>query len=193
MPALPETLVVTNKPEMHGEANVDCLPMTTDYMVNYWLMKSEPHVYPWGQLVNDGSTHWDGVRNYQARNIMRDEMALGDFVLFYHSNCKPPHVAGIAKVCKEGYPDFTAQDVNSKYFDPKATPDNPRWIMVDIEPILALDDIGLPDLRANGDLEGMPLLQRGQRLSVQPVSEEHFGIVCSMGGMDAEGISRLSS
>jgi len=162
-------------------------------MVNYWLMKSEPHVYPWDQLVTDGSTHWDGVRNYQARNIMRDNMALGDFVLFYHSNCKPPHVAGVAKVCKEGYHDFTAQDVHSKYFDPKATPDNPRWIMVDIEPISALVAIGLPDLRANGDLEGMPLLQRGQRLSVQPVSEEHFRIVCSMGGMDSDGISRLSS
>jgi len=124
---------------------------------------------------------------------MRDNMALGDFVLFYHSNCKPPHVAGVAKVCKEGYHDFTAQDVHSKYFDPKATPDNPRWIMVDIEPISALVAIGLPDLRANGDLEGMPLLQRGQRLSVQPVSEEHFRIVCSMGGMDSDGISRLSS
>lgn len=178
---------------MHGEANVDCLPMTTIYMVNYWLMKSEPHVYPWEQLVTDGSTHWDGVRNYQARNIMRDNMALGDFVLFYHSNCKPPHVSGVAKVCKEGYPDFTAQNEHSKYFDPKATPDNPRWMMVDIEPISTLDAVGLPDLRANGDLEGMPLLQRGQRLSVQPVSEEHFRIVCSMGGMDADGISRLSS
>ena len=153
-------------------------------MVNYWLMKSEPHVYPWEQLVADGSTHWDGVRNYQARNIMRDDMALGDLVLFYHSNCKPPHIAGVAKVCKEGYPDFTAQDSNSKYFDPKATPDNPRWIMVDIEPVSKLEPVGLPDLRANGHLEGMPLLQRGQRLSVQPVSETHFMLVCAMGGLE---------
>jgi len=154
-------------------------------MVKYWLMKSEPHVYPWNQLVEDGSTHWDGVRNYQARNIMRDDMSIGDLVLFYHSNCKPPHVAGIARVCKEAYPDFTAQDANSKYFDPKATPDNPRWVMVDIEPVQELEVVGLPELRENGDLEGMPLLQRGQRLSVQPVSEDQFRIVCSMGGDDS--------
>ena len=109
--------------------------MRGEIMVNYWLMKSEPHVYPWAQLVEDRTTHWDGVRNYQARNIMRDDMKLGDYVLFYHSNCKPPHVAGVAKVCKEGYPDFTAQDPNSKYFDEKASPENPRWIMVDIEAI----------------------------------------------------------
>lgn len=154
-------------------------------MVKYWLMKSEPHVYPWEQLVKDGSTHWDGVRNYQARNIMRDSMDVGDLVLFYHSNCKPPHVAGIARVCKQAYPDHTAQDPNSKYFDPKANSDNPRWMMVDIEPLKALDTVSLPELRSNGDLDGMPLLQRGQRLSVQPVSEEHFQIICSMGGIDS--------
>ena len=149
--------------------------------MKYWLMKSEPHVYPWGQLLEDGSTHWDGVRNYQARNIMRDEMKIGDLVLFYHSNCKPPHVAGVARVCKEGYSDHTAQDPESKYFDEKASPENPRWIMVDIEPIETLQNVTLPDMRANPALEGMPLLQKGQRLSVQPVSLEHFEIVCKMG------------
>ena len=154
-------------------------------MTNHWLMKSEPHVYSWDTLNDDGSTHWDGVRNYQARNIMRDQMAIGDLVLFYHSNCKPPHVAGVAKVSKEGYPDFTAQDTNSKYFDEKATPENPRWIMVDIEAIKGMQPVGLPELRANPSLEGMPLLQRGQRLSVQPVSAEHFAIVCKMGGLDS--------
>ena len=147
-------------------------------------MKSEPHVYPWEQLVSDGSTHWDGVRNYQARNIMRDEMFVGDLVLFYHSNCKPPHVAGVAKVCKESYPDHTAQDPYSKYYDSKATADNPRWVMVDIEPIISMDSVSLPELRSNGDLEGMPLLQRGQRLSVQPVNRKHFEIVCKMGGLN---------
>ena len=152
-------------------------------MVNHWLMKSEPHVYPWSQLVEDGSTHWDGVRNYQARNIMRDKMKNGDLVFFYHSNCKPPHIAGIAKVCKEAYPDFTAQDPHSNYFDPKASPENPRWMMVDIEPVLELNPLGLPELRENPALEGMPLLQRGQRLSVQPVTAEHFAIVCQMGGI----------
>lgn len=162
---------------MHGEN-----------MVNYWLMKSEPDVYPWSQLVKDKSTHWDGVRNYQARNIMRDDMKIGDWVLFYHSNCKPPHVAGVAKVCKEGYPDFTAQDPNSKYFDEKASPENPRWVMVDIEPILEMEAVALPDLKANPSLEGMPLLKRGQRLSVQPVSVEHFAIVCKMGGIDANSL-----
>ena len=153
-------------------------------MPNYWLMKSEPHVYPWSQLVSDGSTHWDGVRNYQARNIMRDDMAVGDLVLFYHSNCKPPHVAGVARVCKGAYPDFTAQDPSSNYYDPKATPDNPRWMMVDIEPVETLPEIvPLPDMRASTRLDGMPLLQRFSRLSVQPVNEEHFTIVCGMGGV----------
>ena len=87
---------------MHGEV-----------MVNYWLMKSELDVYPWSQLVEDKTTHWDGVRNYQARNIMRDDMKNGDWVLFYHSNCKPPHVAGVAKVCKEGYPDFLQHKIRN--------------------------------------------------------------------------------
>tara|TARA_B100001123_G_scaffold45652_1_gene46631 strand:- start:17 stop:472 length:456 start_codon:yes stop_codon:yes gene_type:complete len=145
-------------------------------------MKSEPDVYPWSQLVSDGSTHWDGVRNYQARNFMRDKMKKGDLVLFYHSNCKPPHVAGVARVVKEGYPDFTSWDSKSKYFDEKSTPENPRWVMVDIEPVIKLEDISLHEIKDNPALEGMPLIQRGQRLSVQPVSEEQFRIVCEMGG-----------
>ena len=114
---------------------------------------------------------------------MRDEMSVGDMVLFYHSNCKPPHVTGVARVCREAYPDFTAQDPSSNYFDPKASPDNPRWMMVDIEAVCEMEPVALPDLRANGELEGMPLLQRGQRLSVQPVSERHFEMVCMMGGL----------
>ena len=152
-------------------------------MVNYWLMKSEPHVYSWDDLNDDGETHWDGVRNYQARNIMRDDMALGDLVFFYHSNCKPPHVAGVARVCRAGYPDFTAHDPGSKYFDAKSSPEKPRWIMVDIEPVAPIEPIvTLAELRGNPTLEGMPLLRRGQRLSVQPVSREHFEIICKMGG-----------
>lgn len=147
-------------------------------------MKSEPDVYPWSQLVEDGSTHWDGVRNYQARNMMRDDMKSGDFVLFYHSNCKPPHVAGIARVCREGYPDFTAFDPNSHYFDSKSTVDNPRWIMVDIEPVISLEPVHLADIRSNLEFEGMPLIRKGQRLSVQPVSAEHFLMICEMGGLN---------
>mgnify|MGYP000271185133 FL=1 len=147
-------------------------------------MKSEPDVYPWSQLVEDGRTHWDGVRNYQARNMMRDDMKSGDFVLFYHSNCKPPHVAGIARVCREGYPDFTAFDPNSHYFDPKSTVDNPRWIMIDIEPVISLEPVHLADIRSNLEFEGMPLIRKGQRLSVQPVSAEHFLMICEMGGLN---------
>jgi len=147
-------------------------------------MKSEPDVYPWSQLVEDGSTHWDGVRNYQARNMMRDDMKPGDYVLFYHSNCKPPHVAGIARVCREGYPDFTAFDPDSHYFDSKSTVDNPRWIMVDIEPVISLEPVHLADIRSNLEFEGMPLIRKGQRLSVQPVSPEHFLMICEMGGLN---------
>lgn len=153
-------------------------------MTRYWLMKSEPHVYPYSQLVDDGSTHWDGVRNYQARNIMRDEMKVGDMVLFYHSNTKPPHVAGIARICKEGYPDFTSWDPSSKYYDEKSTPENPRWIMVDIEPVMEIENVSLPDIKSNPLLNDMPLVQRGQRLSVQPVSKEQYQEICKMGGVE---------
>lgn len=149
-----------------------------------WLMKSELDVYPWSQLVNDGNTHWDGVRNYQARNFMRDSIKRGDLVLFYHSNCKPPHVAGVARVTKEGYPDHTSWDSKSKYFDSKSTPENPRWYMVDIEPVIEMKPVSLNDLRTNPNLEGMPLLARGQRLSVQPVDEGFFREICEMGGID---------
>ena len=153
-------------------------------MVRYWLMKSEPHVYPFSQLVEDGSTHWDGVRNYQARNMMRDDLKLGDMVLFYHSNTKPPHVAGIARVSREGYPDHTSWDPESKYYDEKSSPDNPRWIMVDIEAVQEMEEVSLVDIKANPALEGMPLVQKGQRLSVQPVSEEQYEEICRMGGIE---------
>ena len=154
-------------------------------MVKYWLMKSELDVYPYSQLGADGKTHWDGVRNYQARNIMRDEMKNGDLILYYHSNCKPPHVAGIAKVCREGYGDFTSWDSSSKYFDEKSTPDNPRWFMVDIEPICELGSIvPLNAVREEEALSDMLLIRKGQRLSIQPVQENEFKRVCEMGGTD---------
>ncbi len=158
-------------------------------MVGYWLMKSEPHVYPYEQLEIDGSTHWDGVRNYQARNMMRDDMKKGDLVLFYHSNFKPPHVAGIARVCREGYPDHTAQDSNSNYFDAKATPENPRWMMVDIEPVRKFENIiPLQDVKDNPKCEDMLLVRKGQRLSVQPVDEFHFFTILEMAGIDPNSI-----
>ena len=93
-----------------------------------WLMKSELDVYPWSQLVEDGSTHWDGVRNYQARNFMRDQMKVGDLILYYHSNCKPPHVAGVARVIRQGYPDHTSWDPDSKYFDLEVHARNPKMV-----------------------------------------------------------------
>ena len=153
-------------------------------MVNYWLMKSEPDVYPYSQLVADGSTHWDGVRNYQARNMMRDDMKLGDLVIYYHSNFKPPHVTGIARICKEGYPDHTSWNSSSKYFDAKSTPENPRWFMVDIEPVKQFDEmIPLQSIKDNPACEGMLLTRKGQRLSVQPVEEVHFDAILSMAGV----------
>jgi len=150
-------------------------------MPQYWLMKSEPHVYSFSDLVNDKTTHWDGVRNYQARNFMRDKMKIGDFVLYYHSNTKPPHIVGIAKVCKEGYPDFTAFDIKNKYYDEKSTPENPRWMMVDIEAVEKLENIvTLEELKSNENLDGMLVIKKGQRLSIQPVEKEHYLEVVAM-------------
>ena len=158
-------------------------------MVNYWLMKSELDVYPYTQLVADGSTHWDGVRNYQARNMMRDAMKVGDFVLFYHSNCKPPHVAGVARVCKEGYPDHTSWDASSNYHDPKSTADSPRWFMVDIEPVMQLpDSVSLQSVRDNPACENMLLIRRGQRLSIPPVDEDDFDTILTMGAASRDSI-----
>ena len=158
-------------------------------MVNYWLMKSELDVYPYTQLVADDSTHWDGVRNYQARNMMRDAMKVGDLVLFYHSNCKPPHVAGVARVCKEGYPDHTSWDASSNYHDPKSTADSPRWFMVDIEPVMQLpDSVSLQSVRDNPACENMLLIRRGQRLSIQPVDEDDFDTILTMGGASRDSI-----
>ena len=158
-------------------------------MTNHWLMKSELDVYPWSQLQADGWTHWDGVRNYQARNMMRDDMKVGDLVMFYHSNCKPPHIAGIARVKREGYPDFTSWDTTSKYYDANSSPDNPRWFMVDIEPVLSFENVvDLPSMREEVSLDGMPLLRKGQRLSVQPVPIENFEHIILMAGHTMEDL-----
>ncbi|MGK7905910.1 MAG: EVE domain-containing protein [Synechococcus sp.] len=150
--------------------------------VHYWLMKSEPSEYSIDDLKEQGTTHWDGVRNYQARNIMRDQMQVGDSVLFYHSNTKPPGIAGLAKVCRTGYPDFTAWDPADKHYDPKSDPENPTWFMVDIEYVETFPKfVSLVDLKAQPELSGMKVVQRGVRLSVQPVDADHFRRVCEMG------------
>jgi predicted RNA-binding protein with PUA-like domain len=147
----------------------------------YWLMKSEPDVYSIEQLEKDGSTSWEGVRNYQARNFMM-EMKKGDRVLFYHSNAEPPGVAGVAEVVREAYPDTAAFDSKSDYYDEKSTPENPRWFMVDVGFVERFPAVlPLPELKDEPALEGMEVLRKGTRLSVTAVSEEHFDRVLKMG------------
>ena len=149
----------------------------------YWLMKSEPYVYSIDDLKKDGSTCWEGVRNYKARNNMRD-MNVGDEVLYYHSNDKPPGVVGIARVCKEAYPDHYAFDKKSKYFDAGSDPDNPRWWMVDVEFVARFDEpVGLPELKADSSLAQMELIRYG-RLSVQSVTKKEFAHVKKMAGYE---------
>ena len=145
-------------------------------------MKSEPDAYSIDDLAREkNGAHWDGVRNYSARNNMK-AMREGDLVLFYHSQTNPPGVVGIARVCKEAYPDHTAFDHKSKYYDAKSTPDAPRWEMVDIEFVERLPEpVSLPDLRADPKFEDMILL-RHSRLSVQPVDRKHFARVLKLGG-----------
>ncbi len=158
---------------------------------NYWLMKSEPDVFSYAHLVasKNSTTLWDGVRNYQARNMMRDDMKVGDLVLYYHSNTKPPGVVGLARVCQEGYPDPTQFDEDNKYYDAKSTPEKPRWILVDIEYVGHFDAIvSLETLKQEEDLDGMLVIRKGQRLSVQPVEPHHFRKVCDMAGFDLSSI-----
>jgi predicted RNA-binding protein with PUA-like domain len=147
----------------------------------YWLMKSEEDVYSIRDLEKDGMTCWEGVRNYEARNLMRDQMRVGDSVLFYHSNAKPPGVAGIARVAKRAYPDHFAFDKKNPYFDPKSDPENPRWFMVDVEFVEAFPEVvSLNEIKAEEGLKEMALLKK-LRLSVQPVTKEEFGIIRKMG------------
>lgn len=150
----------------------------------YWLMKSEPDVFSFDDLkaAPNSTTHWDGVRNYQARNLMRDEMKIGDPVLYYHSSCDVPGVVGVAEVVKEAYPDPTQWDPKSHYYDEKSTPENPRWFMVDIkwkEPFRRT--ITLEEMKNMPELAEMKVVQRGQRLSVQPVEKQHFDRVVALG------------
>ena len=154
----------------------------------YWLMKSEPDAFSFEDLKNcpKKTEHWDGIRNYQARNLMRDEMQKGDWVLFYHSNAgAETGVVGLAEiVSKEAYPDHTAWDKKSKYYDEKSTPENPRWLMVDVKYKKPLKNpVTLKELKAQKSLADMRVVQRGQRLSIQPVEKKHFDRVCKMGGV----------
>jgi predicted RNA-binding protein with PUA-like domain len=150
--------------------------------MKYWLMKSEPSAYAIDDLKRDGKTSWEGVRNFQARNFMRDEMHAGDPVLFYASSADPSGVTGIAEIIREAYPDKFATQKGHKYFDEKATKDNPIWYMVDIGFIEKFPQIvPLDTLKTTKGLEKMVVTQRGSRLSIQPVTKSEFEIVCRMG------------
>lgn len=145
----------------------------------YWLMKSEPETYSIDDLARDGRTHWDGVRNFKARNNMR-AMKVGDEVLFYHSSASPPGVAGIARVCREAYPDPAQFDGKSKYYDAKSDRADPRWSMVDVEFVAKAPEVlGLPDIKAEKALAEMELVRYG-RLSVQAVTKAEFERVKKM-------------
>ncbi len=143
----------------------------------YWLMKSEPNEYSIDDLEHDpkGWEHWDGVRNYQARNYMR-QMKVGDQVFFYHSNTDVPGIVGVAEVCREAYPDHTAFDPDDKHYDPKSDPDKPRWFMVDVRFVEKFPGtLSLQALRQHAEALGdLPLLRKGNRLSVMPVSDDQW-------------------
>jgi len=145
--------------------------------MNYWLMKSEPKEFSIDDLaLRPGQIEpWDGVRNYQARNMMRDEMRVDDPIFFYHSNCAEPGIVGIARIAREAYPDPTAFDPSNKHFDPKSRPEQPTWYLVDVAYVRKLKrTITLTELKECPELEGLPLVRRGNRLSVMPVSPEQW-------------------
>jgi predicted RNA-binding protein with PUA-like domain len=149
----------------------------------YWLMKTEPDVFSIRDLKSrpGKKEHWDGVRNYQARNHMRDGMTVGDQVLFYHSSCDPAGVAGVAEIVKAAYPDPSALDPKSKYFDAKATPDKNPWVMVDVKFVKELPRlVTLEEMKTAPGLESMLVIKRGMRLSIQPVSPGEFAIVLKL-------------
>ncbi len=148
----------------------------------YWLMKSEPDVFSIDDLKKAKVDHWDGVRNYQARNFMQKQMKKGDGVLFYHSNAKPPGIAGLAQVAREAYPDHTAFDPESKYYDPKSDPESPRWFMVDVSFVKKFKHfIPLDTLKQIPGLKSMMVIKKGVRLSIQPVSAAEWKIVNRLG------------
>lgn len=153
----------------------------------YWLMKSEPGCFSFDDLKDcpNSTEHWDGVRNYQARNLLRDEIKAGDGVLFYHSNIKEPAIVGIATVVREGYPDFTALDPQSDHFDPRSSDDKPIWYMVDVQYVAPLKSpLTRSDLEKHPDLSSMDVLKKGNRLSVQPVREREWQRVLELGGVE---------
>lgn len=151
-------------------------------MLKYWLMKSEPMCFSIDDLKKAKKSPWDGVRNYQARNFMKNDMKEGDLILFYHSNAKPSGVAGVAKVCSKPYPDFTAFDSKEKHYDPKSKEDHPTWIMVDVCFVKKFKNlVTLEELRKERILNDMLLLKKGCRLSVMPIDKKHFDLIENLG------------
>jgi predicted RNA-binding protein with PUA-like domain len=150
----------------------------------YWLFKSEPSAYSFADLMAepDRTTGWDGVRNYQARNLLRDQIKIGDGVLFYHASTEPPCIAGIAEVVRAGHPDPTAFNRKADHYDPKSDPSNPTWYQVSIKAVRPIvPPLELPTLHTVPDLAGMELLRKGSRLSVQPVTEREWQTILSLG------------
>ena len=150
----------------------------------YWLFKSEPSNYSFQDLLNEEGqiAEWDGVRNYQVRNFMRDEMKIGDGVLFYHSSAKPTAVMGTAQIVKEAYPDHTAWELGAKYYDPKSNPEDPTWLMVDIQADQEFNrPITLQEIKDNPRLQGMMVVKRGVRISIQPVDKTDWDEVVRLG------------
>jgi predicted RNA-binding protein with PUA-like domain len=161
--------------------------------MSYWLFKSEPNCFAYADLsaAPGRTTGWDGVRNFQARNMLRDEIKSGDLVLFYHSSADPPAIAGVAEVVREGHPDPTAFDAGADHFDPKSDPGKPTWYQVEIRAVRPLDPpIPLPELRDVKALAGMELLRRGSRLSIQRVTAAEWKAIMKMAGLPADPRSR---
>lgn len=151
--------------------------------MSFWLMKSEPDAYSIDDLAKRPrqSDCWDGIRNYQARNFMRDEMKKGDLAFFYHSSCAKPAVVGIMEIVKAAYPDTTAFDPESKYYDPKSTEDNPRWVRVDVQLKQKFPkSVSLTQIKANPALADMRLVQRGNRLSILPITADEWHTILAM-------------
>jgi|TARA_Y100000748_G_scaffold220967_1_gene185827 predicted RNA-binding protein with PUA-like domain len=147
----------------------------------YWLMKSEPDVYGIDDLKRDKVEPWDGIRNYQVRNMFRDQMKVGDLAFFYHSNCKPPAVVGIMTIASEAYPDHTQFDPKSRYYDAKSDKENPRWLLVDVKYKRKLKrEITLQELKENKKLEDFRLNQKGNRLSVIPVKKSEWDLILGL-------------
>lgn len=152
--------------------------------MKYWLMKSEPHVFSIDDLANSPqkTNGWEGVRNYQARNMIRDDMKKGDLVFFYHSSCTPPGIVGTAEIVKEAYLDVSAFDPDSAYFDPKSTMDNPRWWQVDIKLLKKFSEIvTIADLRTHPQLQDMIILRKGNRLSITPITRKEWDYIIRLG------------